>query len=99
MRSRRYKGIEGEGSSYDLSISDLMAALCCVFVIFTIGVTTSLKEKNMAANQYNETKVYIYNEINDAMKDTFKECNATFERETLTLKFSAADAFGMVRRP
>ena len=93
MRSRRYKGIEGEGSSYDLSISDLMAALCCVFVIFTIGVTTSLKEKNMAANQYNETKVYIYNEINDAMKDTFKECNATFERETLTLKFSAADAF------
>lgn len=101
MRSRRYRGIEGEGSSYDLSISDLMAALCCVFVLFTIGITTSLKEKNMAANRYNETKVQIANVINDAItkskaevkKKYGRNLDIGFDENKLILRFSASAAF------
>lgn len=93
MRSRRYKSNEGEGSSYDLSISDLMAALCCVFVLFTIGITTSLKEKNMAANQYNETKVQIAGEISEALKQYEDMGIVSFDKEKLILRFSAKRAF------
>ena len=93
MRSRRYRGIEGEGSSYDLSISDLMAALCCVFVLFTIGITTSLKEKNMAANRYNETKVQIADEIEEVLNDECKDVKVKFNKDRLILQFSADRAF------
>lgn len=93
MRSRRYRGIDGEGSSYDLSISDLMAALCCVFVLFTIGITTSLKEKNMAANRYNETKVQIAEEIENVLKAECKGVNVTFNKDRLILQFSDDRAF------
>lgn len=88
MRSRRYKGNDGESSSYDLSISDLMAALCCVFVLFTIGVTTSFKEKNMAANNYNETKVRIADEIEDALQEYLKNKDVTFDTNKLIIRFS-----------
>ncbi len=93
MRSRKYRGIDSESSSYDLSISDLMAALCCVFVLFTIGITTSLKEKNMAANQYNETKVQIASEIKEALNDFIQNGTVEFDEERLILRFSSKSAF------
>ena len=35
MRTKKIERNE-KGSNFDLSISDLMAALCCIFVIFLV---------------------------------------------------------------
>ena len=55
MRTKRFRHIESDGG-YDLSISDLMAALCCIFILVTISIVSSLKEKNSLADKYQEYK-------------------------------------------
>ena len=37
MRTKRFRYFEGDGG-YDLSISDLMSALCCIFILVTISI-------------------------------------------------------------
>lgn len=94
MRSRRYKDGEGADSSYDLSISDLMAALCCIFILFTVGLALPLVSKNKDANQYNETKKIISDVIEDALGDYAKPGEkqiVDFEKERLILRFKESE--------
>ena len=54
MRSKRLN-LDDNTSNFDLSISDLMAALCCIFVLICISVIIQLnksKSENKNVNIY-----------------------------------------------
>lgn len=92
MRTKRYRHIE-DGSNYDLSISDLMAALCCIFVLVTISIVTSLKEKNHLADKYQELQQEIYLDLTDEMGADLEKWGAVIDPTTLTIRFSSDDGF------
>lgn len=89
MRSRRYISQNTESSNYDLSISDLMAALCCVFIIIMVATTGSLlKEKDFLTNtaaslQKELAALKVKNKTADAYRatqhDLFIDLNKEFK--------------------
>lgn len=92
MRTKRYRHIE-DGSNYDLSISDLMAALCCIFVVVTISIVASLKEKNNLADKYQELQQEIYLDLTEEMGSDLERWGATIDPTTLTIRFSRNNGF------
>lgn len=92
MRTKRYRHIE-EGSSYDLSISDLMAALCCIFVLVTVSIVASLKEKNHLADKYQELQQELFLDLTEEMGADLNKWGATIDPDTLTIRFSSDDGF------
>lgn len=92
MRTKRQRQIGGE-SSYDLSISDLMAALCCIFILVTIAIVASLKEKNSLADKYQELQTEVFLDLNEELGSDLEKWGATIDPETLTIRFSSDDGF------
>ena len=92
MRTKRYRHVE-ESSSYDLSISDLMAALCCIFVLVTISIVASLKEKNHLADKYQELQQELFLDLSEEMGADLQKWGATIDPDTLTIRFSSDDGF------
>lgn len=92
MRTRRYRHIE-ENSSYDMSISDLMAALCCIFILVTISIVSSLKEKNQLADKYQQLQQDLFLDLSDELGDDLEKWGATIDPDTLTIRFSSDDGF------
>lgn len=91
MRTRRYRHIE-EGSSYDMSISDLMAALCCIFVLVTISIVASLKEKNQLADKYQELQQELYMDLSkEFSKEELNKWGAYIDPETLSIRFTGVN--------
>ena len=66
MRTKRFRYFEGDGG-YDLSISDLMSALCCIFILVTISIVVSLKEKNSLADKYQELQQDLFLDLQEEM--------------------------------
>ena len=93
MRTRRYRHIQ-EGSGYDLSISDLMAALCCIFVLVTISIFASLKEKNHLADKYQKLQQDLYLDLNEDLGEYLDDWKATIDPDTLAIRFAATDEKG-----
>ena len=92
MRTKRFRHIE-DGVGYDLSISDLMAALCCIFILVTISIVASLKEKNSLADKYQELQQDIFLDLSEEMGSDLEKWGATIDPETLTIRFSSDDGF------
>ena len=92
MRTRRYRHIE-ENSSYDMSISDLMAALCCIFILVTISIVSSLKEKNQLDDKYQQLQQDLFLDLSDELGDDLEKWGATIDPDTLTIRFSSDDGF------
>ncbi len=75
MRNRIIKK-NASSSSYDLSISDLMTALCCIFLLFLAVTTVELNKqkqvyqiKNGRAGEY----VSMQNDLLEALREEFKD--------------------------
>lgn len=92
MRTKRFRHFE-DGSGYDLSISDLMAALCCIFILVTVSIVASLKEKNSLADKYQELQQELFLDLNDELGSDLEKWGATIDPETLTIRFSSDDGF------
>ena len=92
MRTKRFKYFEGDGG-YDLSISDLMSALCCIFILVTISIVVSLKEKNSLADKYQELQQDLFLDLQDEMGADLEKWGATIDPDTLTIRFSSDDGF------
>lgn len=92
MRTKRFRYFEGEGG-YDLSISDLMAALCCIFILVTISIVVSLKEKNSLADKYQELQQDLFLDLRNEMGADLEKWGATIDPDTLTIRFSSDDGF------
>ena len=90
MRTKRFRQTENDGT-YDLSISDLMAALCCIFILVTISIVTSLKQKNFRAEEYSTMQENIFlNLKNEFSEDELKDWGAYIDEDTLSIRFTGA---------
>ena len=92
MRTKLFRYFEGDGG-YDLSISDLMSALCCIFILVTISIVVSLKEKNSLADKYQELQQDLFLDLRDEMGADLEKWGATIDPDTLTIRFSSDDGF------
>lgn len=106
MRTKRYF-YATEGQSYDLSISDLMSALCCIFVLVTVAITVSLKkqiqiqksinvqlsEKNSLADKYKELQEELFADLQEDLGPYLERWGATIDPDTLSIRFSSDKGF------
>lgn len=94
MRSK--KNLKNENiNNYDLSISDLMAALCGIFVLILISVILQLNQskaeyvlKNQKAEAYYSMQNAIYEDLTAEFFDDLKTWDAEIDKETLTIRFN-----------
>lgn len=79
MRSRKVKA-NFSGSSYDLSISDLMSALCCIFLLFLALTVYKLNQQKKEYEQKNELATLYKNKQDDLYKALDKEFSKDLKR-------------------
>lgn len=96
MRSPKKEEMK-KGNSYDLSISDLMAALCCIFILFLIFVIHRLNEekkefeiKNGVATEFRLKQKDLYDAIYKEFRDDLEKWEAEIELEkgNILVKFT-----------
>ncbi|MCR5125138.1 MAG: hypothetical protein K6B43_08100 [Treponema sp.] len=89
MRSRIHK-ITNTSVSYDLSISDLMSALCCIFLLFlsvtVLEFNTKKNEYEVTTGQYRDMQKELKREIDKEFDEDFKKWNA-YVSDDLTIHF------------
>lgn len=97
MRTKRYKR-NIESTSYDLSISDMMAALCCVFVLICVTVMIRLTEQkaeferqNKKANSYYAMRTDLYEKLMETFGNDLERWNASIDKDTLSITFKNPD--------
>jgi len=82
-------------SSFDLSISDLMAALLLIFILLLSATLLNLKEefeeKNSIAEKYYQLQVSLYNDLFNEFKDDLDEWGAEIDKDTLAIRFKEPD--------
>ena len=96
MRTRRLK-ISELAASYDLSISDLMAALCCIFLLFLAVTIIRLNQqkaeytaKNGVAESYRSMQTSLYADLQNEFKDDLEKWNAYITPD-LTIHFKNSE--------
>ncbi|OJF77350.1 MAG: hypothetical protein BKP49_02485 [Treponema sp. CETP13] len=96
MRTRKTFS-EKENSSFDLSISDLMAALCGIFALIMIVVIVQLNlskseyvSKNKKAEEYYSMQNNLYKELTEEFKDDLEKWNAEITPD-LTIRFTDSE--------
>lgn len=97
MRTKRIKTSDNS-SSYDLSISDLMAALCCIFLLFLVVTIIKLNQqkaeysaKNGIAENYRSKQKKLYSDLQDEFKEDLKNWDAYITPD-LTIHFRNYEA-------
>lgn len=93
MRTRKRISDEQSGN-YDLSISDLMAALCGIFVLILISVVFQLNQskneynmKNAKAEAYYSMQNELYLDLTDEFSEDLEIWDAEIDKDTLTIRF------------
>lgn len=88
---------ENENISYDLSISDLMAALCCIFILFLVFAINKLNEErkefarqNGVATEYRLTQENLYKKIYSTFERDLEKWGAEIEptKGTVLIRFT-----------
>ena len=86
MRSQKTIVSGSEKNSYDLSISDLMAALSCIFILFLVFTIHKLNEErkeftrqNGVATEYRLNQERLYKEIYKTFENDLEEWGAEIE--------------------
>ncbi len=92
MRTRK-QYTEKDTSNFDLSISDLMSALCGLFTLIMICVIIQLNTtkaeylaKNQKAEAYYSKQNDLYNDLNEEFKNDLQKWNAEITKD-LTIRF------------
>ena len=96
MRTKKIERNE-KGSNFDLSISDLMAALCCIFVIFLVLTIEKLnkerklfKSKNLIATEYRLKQKDLYDALYSEFQNDLGKWEAELEMNqgVITIRFT-----------
>ncbi|MBR4247699.1 MAG: hypothetical protein IKQ13_11975 [Treponema sp.] len=92
MRTRK-RYTEGDSVGFDLSISDLMSALCGIFALIMITVVVQLNTtkaeyiaKNKTAEEYYSMQHDLYKELNKEFEKDLEKWNAEITPD-LTIRF------------
>lgn len=74
-----------------IPLSDLMTVLMIIFLFMAISYMIAIKKDNKKNEEmfknYEDTKVGLYNELNDAFRNDFKKWNMQLDRD-LSIKFT-----------
>lgn len=92
MRSKSVK-IQVSSNSYDLSISDLMSALCCVFLLF---LSVTIYRYNVQKSEY-EAKNKLAAQYKDKQDDLLKAIEREFDRDKAQWNAEIAAVEGAIR--
>lgn len=89
---RRYSNnVVHEEASFDLSISDLMAALLLIFILLLSATLLNLRkeydEKNKVAEKYYNLQVSLYKDLYVEFKDDLDKWGAEIDKDTLAIRF------------
>lgn len=78
----------GSAGDFNLSISDMMSALCAIFVLLCIGIILQLKQ---ISEHYVRTKYTLYDDLNKEFCADLKNWNAEIDSENLSIRFKDPD--------
>ncbi|MCR5623529.1 MAG: OmpA family protein [Treponema sp.] len=85
-------GIAGE---FSLSISDMMSALCAIFVLLCIGSILQLKQISEklkdVSEHYVNTRYTLYEDLSKEFSTDLEKWNAEIDRENLSIRFKDPD--------
>lgn len=73
---------------FNLSISDMMSALCAIFVLLCIGIILQLKQ---ISEHYVNTKYTLYEDLSKEFSADLKNWNAEIDSENLSIRFKDPD--------
>ena len=73
---------------FNLSISDMMSALCAIFVLLCIGIILQLKQ---ISEHYVNTKYTLYEDLSKEFSADLDKWNAEIDAENLSIRFKDPD--------
>lgn len=73
---------------FNLSISDMMSALCAIFVLLCIGIILQLKQ---ISEHYVTTKYTLYEDLSHEFSADLETWNAEIDAENLSIRFKDPD--------
>ena len=73
---------------FNLSISDMMSALCAIFVLLCIGIILQLKQ---ISEHYVNTKYTLYEELSKEFSADLEDWKAEIDAENLSIRFKDPD--------
>ncbi len=86
---------EGSAGDFNLSISDMMSALCAIFVLLCLGIILQLKQ---ISENYINKKDLIYEKLNEEFYDDLIKWNAEINKENLSIRFKDPDVLFVVNK-
>lgn len=81
------EGTDSAGD-FNLSISDMMSALCAIFVLLCIGIILQLKQ---ISEHYVNTKYTLYEDLRREFSADLEKWNAEIDAENLSIRFKDPD--------
>ena len=81
------EGTDSAGD-FNLSISDMMSALCAIFVLLCIGIILQLKQ---ISERYVNTKYTLYEDLSREFSADLEKWNAEIDAENLSIRFKDPD--------
>ena len=81
------EGADSAGD-FNLSISDMMSALCAIFVLLCIGIILQLKQ---ISERYVNTKYTLYEDLRREFSADLGKWNAEIDAENLSIRFKDPD--------
>lgn len=90
-------GTENSGSAgdFNLSISDMMSALCAIFVLLCIGIALKLKQ---VSENYVNTKHTLYKDLSQEFSADLEKWNAEIDAENLSIRFKDPDVLFVMNK-
>lgn len=85
----------GSAGDFNLSISDMMSALCAIFVLLCIGIILQLKQ---ISEHYVTTKYTLYDELNKEFSADLEDWKAEIDAENLSIRFKDPDVLFVMNK-
>ena len=85
----------GSAGDFNLSISDMMSALCAIFVLLCIGIILQLKQ---ISEHYVTTKYTLYEDLSKEFSADLKTWNAEIDAENLSIRFKDPDVLFVMNK-
>lgn len=80
---------------FNLSISDMMSALCAIFVLLCIGIILQLKQ---VSEHYVTTKYTLYDDLRKEFSADLENWKAEIDAENLSIRFKDPDVLFVINK-
>ena len=95
MSSFEDVSVAESAGDFNLSISDMMSALCAIFVLLCIGIILQLKQ---VSEHYVTTKYTLYEDLNKEFSADLEKWNAEIDAENLSITFKDPDVLFVMNK-